>query len=95
MNGLGVTLIFMGLMFFIRWVIVTSVWKQKADKYDEAQKQHDDIDVKNLEEMLEDEERTRTARNIKLAYGFVKELLTMIISFLAKLHLQKSNSRGE
>jgi len=92
MNGLGITLLFMGILFFIRWVIVTSVWKQKADRYDEMQKQQDDIYVKNLEEILEEEERTRTARNIKLAYNFSKELLLIIISFLTRLRLQKSNS---
>lgn len=90
-NGLGITLLIMGIMFFIRWVIITSAWKQKADWFDDAQKQHDDIYVKNLEELLDDEERTRTARNLKLAYSFLKELLTIIISFFSRLRLQKSN----
>ncbi|MHB8871644.1 MAG: hypothetical protein ACYC5G_04280 [Candidatus Doudnabacteria bacterium] len=90
MNGLALLLIFFGIIFFIRWVIVTSIWKQKADKYDESQKQQTEIYVKNLDEILTEEERTRTARNIKLAFSFSKEILIMIAPVYFRARLQKS-----
>lgn len=89
MNGLGIILIFFGFIFFFRWVVVTSVWKQKADKYDQFQKQHDDIYVKNLDEILAEEERTRTARNIHLAFSFSKEILIMIAPIYSRSRLEK------
>ena len=90
MNGLGIIGIILGAIFFYRWVIVTSGWKYKADKYDQSKKEDDDIYVKNLDEILAEEERTRTARNIVLAYKFSKELLNIIISLFARIRLQKS-----
>lgn len=94
MNGLGIILIFLGSIFFFRWVVVTSIWKQKADKYDQSQKQHDEIYVKNLDEILTEEERTRTARNIKLAFSFSKEILAIATSMFSRLRLQKSKIMG-
>ena len=91
MNGAGLGAIFLGIIFFVRWVILTSDWKQKADKYDEIKKHDDEIYVKNLEEILLEEERTRTAKNIKLAYGLSKELLNIIASFFSRFRMQRSN----
>ena len=95
MNGLGIILIFLGSIFFFRWVVVTSIWKQKADKYDQSQKQYDDIYVKNLDEILTEEERTRTAKNIQLAFSFSKEILIMIAPIYFRTRLQKSKMMKE
>lgn len=78
MNGVGLVFILLGIIFFFKWVIITSEWKQGADKYEEIKKRYDEIYVKNLEEILAEEERTRAARNIKLAYELAAYLINRL-----------------
>lgn len=98
-NSASILFILLGLIFFFRWVIVTSEWKHKADKYDALKKDHDDIYVKNLEEILAEEERTRSMRNIKLLFSLGVEFLKMFTKLFSRSnfdieeYLQKSHQK--